>query len=221
MKRAAQLLGASIATFAALILYAAACYPGGTWADHHTRGFDPLHNFLCDLFEPTALDGTPNAASSRASITAVVVLDVGLALMWWLLPALFPSARRLGRAVRVLGIVSAVGIVAVPLAPATAWYWSHAVVVLFAGVAGLAAAVASIIGLARAPNARLLARLGAFVIAVVVVDVALFVHQLIVVGNPSIWLSLLEVVATALVLVWLSLIALRLGTASAESRPPA
>jgi hypothetical protein len=207
MKRAAQLLGASIAVFTILIVYAMACYPGGTWADHHTHGYDPLHNFLCDLFEPVALDGTPNAASGPA-IAAVLVIDAGLGLTWWLIPTLFAS-RRLGVAVRMLGIGSSVGILAVPLAPAKAWYWSHAAVVLFAGLLGLAAAVTSIVGLARAGNARALARLGTLLIAIVVIDVLLFIHQLIVVGNPSIWLSLLEVIATALLLVWLSLVAHR------------
>ena len=207
MKRAARLLGAAIAIFTILIVYAAVRYPGGTWGNHDTRGYDPLHNFICDLFEPVALNGSPNAASARASIAGVLALCAGLALTWWHLPALFPSEPRLGKTVRALGIVSTAGIIAVPLAPAVAWYWSHAVVVLFAGAAGLAAAVTSVIGLAR--HERALARLGALTIAVTVVDVVLFIHQLIVVGNPSIWLSLLEVVATLLVVAWLSLIARR------------
>jgi len=210
MKHAARALGASVAIFTILIAYAVARYPGGTWADHATHGYDPLHNFLCDLLEPTALDGEANAASARASVTAVIVLAAGLTLTWWLLPALFPArARRLGVPVRALGIASTLGVVAVPLAPATSWYWSHAGAVLFAGASGLAAAATSVVGLAHARDERRLARLGAFVVAVALVDVALFVHQLIVVGNPSVWLSLLEVVATVSLLAWLAAIALR------------
>jgi hypothetical protein len=210
MKYAARALGASVAIFTILIAYAVARYPGGTWADHGTRGYDPLHNFLCDLLEPVALDGEANAASARAAVTAVVVLAAGLALTWWLLPALFPAAaRRLGVAVRALGIVSTLGIVTVPVAPAKSWYWSHAGAVLLAGAAGLGAAVTSVVGLSRARGARALAMLGACVVAAVLLDVVLYVHQLVVVGNPSIWLSLLEVVATAALLAWLSTIALR------------
>jgi hypothetical protein len=210
MKYAARALGASVAIFTILIAYAVARYPGGTWADHGTRGYDPLHNFICDLIEPIALDGETNAASARAAITAIVVLSAGLALTWSLLPAFFPpDARRLGVVVRALGIVSTLGIVAVPLTPAKSWYWSHAGAVLFAGASGLAAAATSVVGLTRSRDARALAALGCFVVAVVLVDVALYVHQLIVVGNPSIWLSLLEVVATVALLAWLGAIALR------------
>ena len=201
---AARAAAASVAIFGALMVYAVARYPGGTWADHATRGYDPMHNFLCDLLEPVALDGRANAAAARAAMSAMVVVGAGLAVTWWLVPALFPAdARRLARAVRLLGGVSTAGVVAVPLMPATSWYRTHAAIVLVAGVTGLAAAIVAVVGLARARSAPALTWIGAAMIGVVVADIALYAHQLVVVGNPSIWLSLLEVVATALLVVWL------------------
>jgi hypothetical protein len=215
---AARALGAAVAIFGVLMAYAVAHYPGGTWADHTTRGFDPLHNFICDLLEPVALDGEANGRAAHAAIAAVVVLAFGLALTWALLPALFPAQARLGFAVRRLGLLSFAGILAVPLVTAKSWYSCHAAVVLFAGVFGLAAAALAVVGLGRTEGTRAMAWVGGFVIAVVLVDVVLYGHQLVVVGKPSIWLSLLEGVATVALLVWLSCIAVGWNRAGSAGR---
>jgi hypothetical protein len=210
---ASAALGMSVAVFTALIGYAIARYPGGTWADHETFGYDPLHNFICDLLEPIAIDGRPNGGQT-AALVAVLALSIGLFVAWWTLPSLFAGNARLGLAVRALGATSTLGILAVPVMPARSWYWSHAAAVLFAGASGLAAAAVSVVALGRTRDMRVPARLGALLVVVVLVDVALYVHQLVVVGNPSIWLSLLEGVATALLLAWLLVLAVRLKKSS-------
>src|SRR5688572_11608153 len=98
----------SVALFVALIGRAIALYPGGTWFDPGAVGHDPFRNFLCDLTQPVALNGMVNPGARWAG-AGMIALDVGLLLVWLAVPLLAPS--RLGRALRMMGVLSFLGIV--------------------------------------------------------------------------------------------------------------
>jgi hypothetical protein len=56
---------------------AAHFYPGGTYWDRQSTGFD-LTNFWCDLLRPIALGGAENSVGTRAAQVALLALALGL-----------------------------------------------------------------------------------------------------------------------------------------------
>ena len=211
-----------MAVFVVLIAISMASYPGGTWMDPHAAGHDLLRNFLCDLVGPVALNGEPNRLGSVAAPVAMVVLAGGLGLAWWLLPRFFPSlgassttssrpARlRLTVAIRCCGLVSVLGLVAVPLTPPVEAYGLHAAAVFVGGLPGIAASVLSVLGLAR--RRPRLAWLGGVAVVLALVDGTLYTQQLIAGGVPTVFLPAIERLATLALLVWL--VAIGLGARS-------
>ena len=216
---AACVLAAEIASVT-LIAIAAAHYPGGTWMDRRTRGHDLAHNFLCDLLAPVALDGTPNPVGAVAATAGLLTLAAGIGLFWQVLPALFPGRPRLGAGVRAAGLLSLVGMVAVPLTPSARAGALHAVAIFAAGIPGLVAAmlgVAGLLGVGR-PERRI-AALGAATIVVVLIDGALYTEHSVQAGAPSPALPFLQRIASLLLLAWLSAVAVRVLRAPTP-RPP-
>jgi hypothetical protein len=64
----------------ALMVFAAARYPGGTTFANHSAGFDWSRNFISALFQPTALNGAANPARYPAIFTMLAFcLSVGYA----------------------------------------------------------------------------------------------------------------------------------------------
>lgn len=96
---------ASVALFVGLYVVAAASYPGGTRAEPSRVGFSFADNYWCDVLDTTTYGGRPNPAAPIA-LGATVVLALGLAVLWWLAPALFPAARVRAFVVRGAGVAS-------------------------------------------------------------------------------------------------------------------
>ncbi|WP_420149245.1 hypothetical protein [Spirosoma sp.] len=94
-----------LATFIGLYLLATLLYPGGSQANQHSLGFSWLHNYWCNLLNPLAIDGQPNAARPLA-VLAMLVLCVSLASFWYLLPTLFAFSRPINTLIQGAGILS-------------------------------------------------------------------------------------------------------------------
>jgi hypothetical protein len=196
--------------FVALILPAMRDYPGGTVWDRTTRGSDFWFNYLSDLQRSVALNGAPNVEGSRFAQAATLVLALGLASTWWLAARLFPERPRLGRAVRVFGLVSVLGAIAAGLMPSDRFAGGHQLSVVLGGASGLVATGLAVVGMARGWRSEwlLLTALGTATLLVSGVDFFLYVQHFGLAGPPSPAGALLERVSTLLLLPWMCAIAL-------------
>ncbi len=195
----------SVAIFVVLVGVSMASYPGGTWMDRQAGGHDLIKNFLCDLLGLHGLNGAPNPVGSIATLVAMVVLALGLGLTFWLVPTFFPARPTLGRLIRGCGSISALGLLAVPLTPPVNAYRLHAAAVVVSGLPGIAAAALSVVGLARLR--RGLALGGTLLVVLASLDGALYAHQLVVGGMPTVFLPAIERIASVVLLGWLVAIA--------------
>jgi hypothetical protein len=203
-----RLVRACVLGFAGLELIAMHLYPGGTFWDRTTRGARFWQNFLCDFESPVALDGQPNLVGARFGRAAMVLMVVGLASFWWMLPWRFGRLRRLGCAVRSLGLVSLGGILAAALMPSSRFGVLHGIAVVVAGVPGLTAAALAVAGLARAearPSAA--AMVGGGMLTFAVADFAMYARTMLHGGPGPILLPVAQKVALLLLMVWMLVIA--------------
>ncbi len=114
---------------------AAALYPGGTWMDRTRPGHSLWFNFVCDLVRDPALNGRTNPTGSGWGRAGVWTFALALAVFWWVLPSLLGFAGVLPAVQRTLGLLSSVGLLAVPATIGT----PHAVAVFTAAIPGLGA----------------------------------------------------------------------------------
>lgn len=70
-------------------------------------GFDFKNNYLCDLMDDYAINGAVNSSSLYARI-AFGLLCLSLMLLWYLLPKLFNTKKRVLMLMRLSGMVSMV-----------------------------------------------------------------------------------------------------------------
>jgi hypothetical protein len=226
MRAAGNVILASVAGFLALASAAMAAYPGGSWLEQRAASHDFWRNFLCDVLGPVAINRQPNPLGSALMISAMLVMAVGLATAWWAIPWLFtPVAGKtqepppftpsgvegaLGRALRISGMTSMVGLIAVPLTPPTVSYAWHAAAVFGGGAPALLAWTLAVIGLWRAPKTKRLGVLGAVALASVAVALGLYALALGDTAHPNLLLPVSHRVATALFVAWLLAVALAL-----------
>jgi hypothetical protein len=200
----------SVALFALLIELAIEAYPGGTWFDPRAPGHDIFRNFLCDLTQPVAINGMDNARGAVFAKAAMIALDVGLLLVWWSLPWLCPPSPYL-RALRILGTISFLGIVAVPLTPSLRLGSIHAAAVFAGAIPGIAAGVLASLMLRRSTHTRI-SKVGIAILVVSAADAALYAHHVAFDAPTTIAQPLLQRVALVLLLGWMVAIGVRLLT---------
>ncbi|MDP9150320.1 MAG: SDR family NAD(P)-dependent oxidoreductase [Myxococcota bacterium] len=123
----------AVAHFVALYAVAALLYPGGTRADPGRTDFSFVDNYWCDLLDATTYGGRRNPGRPVA-VAAMVILSVGLAVLWWLTPGLFPRARKRAWLVRSAGFACAL------VAPCVATI-AHDMAINVAGIFGAVAFV--------------------------------------------------------------------------------
>lgn len=198
---------------AALLAIAMALYPGGTWIDPQAQGHDFWRNFICDLTHATALNGAPNRGATPAQ-AAMLVMVPALGLFWVLVPRLFEGRARLGTAIRMMGLVSVAGLVAVPLIPSVPYGLLHSIAVLMASVPGLMAATLSVLGLRARPALRLL---GAVTLLAGAVDAALYTRGVLVPAPTPVVMPALQKVAALGLLTWMAAV----GVGALRLRAPA
>lgn len=198
---------AAIVVFALLVALAIARYPGGTWFDPSAPGHDLWRNFLCDLTQPVALNGQPNPGVSFAK-GAMIVLDVGLLCMWLAIPLLCPPSSH-AKWLRVLGVISFLGIVAVPLTPSLRHGVIHAFAVLSGALPGIAAGVIASYLFSRSRH-RMLFRIGSGLLVLSAIDAALYAVHSAFGGSPPLALPVLQRIALLLMLAWMTGVGLAL-----------
>ena len=138
----------------------------------------------------------------------MIVLAVGLAVFFVLLPRLFRARPRTGTLVRALGSLAAVGAVGVVLLPSDRFGAMHGVAVVSAGIPGLAASLVSLHAVVRErTSARAVILFGALALGVATLDFALYVSELLSGGASQLAVSVLERIATALLLAWMLAVA--------------
>lgn len=209
------MLVACVVAFAALEGAAMALYPGGTWWDATTRGARFWQNFLCDLEWTVALNGEPNHVGARLGQAAMLVMVAALAVFWWIAPGMFPSRRRLGAAVRALGLASVGGSIAVALMPSERFGALHGVAVVAAGVPGALAALLAVVGMLRGEppgDSRAAGLVGAAMLALALVDLALYANTMVHGGPGPMALPAVQKVALVLLVGWMTLVAWRVRT---------
>lgn len=199
-------------------------YHGGTWIDPRAPGHDFWLNFFCDLLHDHALDGTPNAAGARLATAAMLVLVAGMVPFWISTASLVSARPTLAWTVRIAGVTSVVGLVAVPLTPSDRFGALHGVAVLVAAVPGLVASACATIGLlanrggARGGTRGLgLLALAAFVCGAI--DAALYAQHMAsggAVTPPA--LPALQKIAATLFLAWMLGVARAKWTVSRDFR---
>jgi hypothetical protein len=140
----------------------------------------------------------------------MAVLGAGMLPFWWVLPRLFPSSPRLGRAVRAMGLTTLPGMAAVALLPSDRFASLHPFTMMLAGLPGLAATALAVVGLAgEGATAYLPTAVGGAALVTSSLDFVLYVQQLASVGPGPTALAVLERAATILVLLWMCVTACR------------
>jgi hypothetical protein len=94
-----------ICLFAAMYIYAAMLYPGGSRFDKNALGFSILHNYWCDLFDVVAYNGATNPARPIA-IVAMFVLSASFGLLWYFLPRMFEVKNINQKVMQLSGIIA-------------------------------------------------------------------------------------------------------------------
>jgi uncharacterized membrane protein len=186
-------------------------YPGGTALDPLSPGHSFWFNFLCDLTGDVAVNGRPNPGGSLAR-AAMIAFCVALACFWIVLPSRFRDRRRISTATKTFGVVSVLGLAAVPLATGLA----HIAAVFASAIPALCAGVLGLIGTLKYMKSKALAALASATIAAGALDSVLYacsylVHPRIV--SPA--LPLFQRIATLLMLAWMAAVA-----TSSLQRPP-
>jgi hypothetical protein len=206
----AAMLAAELA-FAALMTVAMFQYPGGNYLDRAAVGHRFWSNFMCDLAAEVALDGRPIPLHGLVAQAAMVTLAVAMALLWWVLPAMFPARPRLGGLVRGAGTLSFLGSVAVVLTPSSRYGGAaHGVAILTAAVPVLVAGVASLAAQARdEPPPRVAAAVGMMTLVATLLTLGLYIRQLALGGETPALLPASQRVALLGLLAWMALCALR------------
>lgn len=167
---------ASLGVFVLLFVAAMILYPGGTWTDRSSVGYDFFRNYFCDLTADVALDGRSNPGA-RLAVASMIVVGVGLGPFWFVVTHGWTRDIPLKLVVRVLGLLSSVALVAVPLLPSGRYGVLHAIAILIAGVPGLVAAIFAVVGLFRETNARstrLIAWFSTLTLVLAAIDGALY-----------------------------------------------
>jgi hypothetical protein len=131
------------------IVAAMAYYAGGNSLNSAAAGYSFWLNTLSDLGKEVAISGRPNAVSSVLYRTGMAALSVALVAMWQILPATFPKLRRLGRAVKGLGLASVLSAVAVALTPVDLYPFGHGLAIAGASIPAVAALALATVAMLR------------------------------------------------------------------------
>jgi hypothetical protein len=118
--RLAALLRYAAIQFVVLVACAMLAYPGGTWGDRSTTGYNAARNFLSDLGALRAFDGATNYVSACLFAIALVALGTCVTLFAWTWRGFaFTSgrARALGHASAVLGTACGLAFTGIAIAP--------------------------------------------------------------------------------------------------------
>ena len=190
----------SVFAFVALLGVSAVLYPGGTWTDSSTTSYRFFENFFCDLTHETGLNGAPNPGAVYAK-AALIGVSPALLLFYLALADRVPSAPSGARTlVRGFGVLSALGLLFVPITPSDRFALMHTAAALSASVAGLLGLAVFALLARRSPKQGLPALI---LLLMVAVDVALYIQQVRTHGPTPILLPALQKLAALWLVGWM------------------
>ena len=217
LRLGAAVVFATMAVGVILLGLAMIRYPGGTEIDPRTGGHSFWLNLLCDLTGERALNGASNLAGRGFARAGMAAFSVGMGAFWLILPAEFPEHRATAATVRVAGAVSALGFLAVPIAPG-AW---HPVAVFSAAVPGVLAAGLGVVATIRYVRDKLLVVTASGAIITATIDSVLYARRVMDHFRscpPA--LPIFQRLITLFVLAWSAATALRVLRPRARDRGP-
>jgi hypothetical protein len=185
-----------------------AMYPGGTWFDPHTRGFALWDNFMCDMLPAIAVNGEPNPAHTLAALS-MATLGLSLGPFFIQLSA-FAASKVLRRTVTIAGCIGAVGCALVALAPGDAYPGLHAALIFAAGPPCFVALVVGASQLRFSKGSmreRFAVGLAGALAVVSFADFAVYAHHMASHTPPFHLLPALQKIASAILLVWMVVVA--------------
>ena len=121
--------------FVLLTVAAMFAYPGGTFTDPATVGYDFFHNFFSDLGRVTALNGQPNTVPFLLFLTALTLVGIGLVLFFLAFRDFFTndgSGALLSLLGTVIGVISGLCFVGITFAPYDLFFDIHYQLVFWA-----------------------------------------------------------------------------------------
>ena len=166
----------SLVGFYASYITAAALYPGGTWADKSTVGYSLRQNYLCDIFQTTALNGLPNPGSKYIFVAFGFLLAT--LFFWWGLLTKFLAdySPRISKAVNIFSYLSALGVVGLVTFPASVALRSyHFGAVLTATLCGFFASILPLAYFLKMPAYRSLGKIGLLFFSPVFITLCVFI----------------------------------------------
>lgn len=203
----------------ALLLAAMFVYAGGSGVRPSTPGFDPVHNYFCDLIRPVAHNGVDNRTSMWMARAGMLLTAMALAPVWLLLPAMFDD-HRAARWCRGPGLLAAAALPAVALTPSDAMPHLHTLTNAGAGLPGSIALCAGAVGmLAVRQQHRRLWRWTLGLLVTGLLTGALWVAAMIWTW-PGRWaLPSAQKLAWVVLVAWMVATALAAGSAARGERP--
>jgi hypothetical protein len=205
---------AALTLFVVALALAAWRYPGGSWTELEQAGFVPWRNFWCDLVRSQAINGADNGPSRRAASLGFAALWFALWCFWPVASSLLAASRRVP--VRVLGRISAFGLLGMALLPSDAHPVVHGFVALSGGGLGLwCTAVCCAERRAGEARSSLRRLFGAAAVVFGASNAVLYVYVAYGAGPETVAQPSVQKLATLAVLLWM---ASTLGRAAAERR---
>lgn len=187
--------------FVVLSSAAALVYPGGSYVDARAPGYDFWHNFWCDVTRERALNGTPNPLGAILSRAGLGAMAAALGPFWWVSRERF-GRRALGRAVGLMGGLSALGLSLVAILPSDRFPAAHPVLTLSAGGLGFLAATI-LVGRALGVRSRVEAGLGIATLLAASLNIVLYVQAAFLEAPLDPRLPGIQKIATLLLLAWM------------------
>jgi hypothetical protein len=190
-----------LAGFLVLAALGALAYPGGTYCEPAATAYRFFDNYFCDVTSDVTRRGEDNVTGARLTRAAFGSFAVSLGPFFWLLGGL--GTRRLGAAVRALGVPSACAVAGVAWLPSTGSPSLHTTMVLVAAVPGLLAVTLGTVAL-FAGRRRRLAWLGAATLAAGALNTAGYVWAVSHLVACLPWLPVVQKLAGTGLVAWMA-----------------
>lgn len=163
--------------FYSFYLVSAVLYPGGTWEDETTVGYSFCNNYLCDVWQPTALNGLLNPGRIYGLI-AIGMHLAALLLMYNLLAKLLAKySLKLAKVVLVTSFLVFTGcfLVSFVFPPEEKVVTYHSIIVMMTALCGLLAIVLSLVCFLRMPVYSRLGKLGLVLFIPIIVNIICYI----------------------------------------------
>jgi len=203
--------------FVALLAGAAMLYPGGSWRDLQSPGFEFWTNYWCDLMRSDGINGEPNLLGGVMGQLAFLMLGLSVASLFAAC-AVFVSTPRAKRWIRSAGLLTAVSVGVVALSNYAESPKVHAVGAMSSGLIGTGVIAVLIIRDWRAGGLGAWRRFidVAFLISATIT--AVVYAELILRGGTSATLPVAQKPATLFLVLWIATVAR--GVTEPGLKPP-